>query len=152
MIQRIQTIWLLLACLAISCLFFIPTVSSSDGITTYQITATGLYKKAAEGSALVEAYLALTISTAATAIMSFANIFTFKKRHIQKRILFANMVLIVGLLFWNNVYAKNLPGASESVSYSIGAFIPLIAVVFCMLALKGISNDEKLLRSADRLR
>lgn len=152
MIQRIQTIWLLLASLAIACLFFIPTVTASDGIVSYEILASGLYKKSSGETALVQSFTPLTISTIALAVMCFVNIFNFRRRTIQKRVILATIFLITGLLFWNNVYAKQIPGVSESVSYAVGAFLPAIAILLCVLAFRGIVADEKLLRSADRLR
>jgi len=152
MIQRIQTIWLLLATLTICCLFFIPVVTAADGAVSYKIIASGLYKTAGGETTQIESYLALMISTIATALMCFVNIFNFKKRTAQKRIILANISFMIGLAFWNNIYAKKIPGGSEVINYSLGAILPIIAILFAVLALKGIVNDEKLLRSADRLR
>ena len=152
MIQRIQSIWLLLATLTICCLLFVPMVTTTVGSTEYQVLATGLYQKTGEVTTKVEAFLPLLISTIAVALMCFANIFNFKKRAIQKRIIIANVVLIIGLSFWCSQYAKRIPGGLETANYGIGMFLPVIAILFCMLAVRGINNDEKLLRSADRLR
>jgi hypothetical protein len=152
MIQRIQSIWLLLATLTICCLLFVPMVTTTVGSTEYQVLATGLYQKTGEVTTKVEAFLPLLISTIAVALMCFANIFNFKKRAIQKKIIIANVVLIIGLSFWCSQYAKRIPGGLETANYNVGMFLPVIAILFCMLAVRGINNDEKLLRSADRLR
>ncbi len=152
MIQRVQTIWLLLASITISLLLFIPIVSTTDSLVEYYIIASGLYKKTSGAVTQVQSYLPLLISTIAAALMCFVNIFNFKKRNVQKRIIMANIALVIGLTLWNSIYAKNIPGATVAINYGIGMFLPIIAIVFCLLALKGISNDEKLLRSADRLR
>lgn len=152
MIQRIQTIWLLLASITIACLFFIPTVSSSDGTVAYQIFASGIYKVSNGESTRIQSFIPLTISTIAVAAICIVNIFNFRKRTAQKRVILASIALITGLLFWNNVYAKQIPGVSESVSYGVGAFLPAMAILFCVLAFRGIVADEKLLKSADRLR
>ncbi|RZL48138.1 MAG: DUF4293 family protein [Pedobacter sp.] len=152
MIQRIQTIWLLLAAITIACLLFIPVVTKTTGNIEYSIIASGLYEKANGVSKKIEAFLPLLISTIAVAIMSLVNIFNFRNRTNQKRFILANVVLIIGLSFWYSQYAKKIPGGLEAATYGIGLFLPLLAIIFCLLAMRGINNDEKLIRSADRLR
>jgi hypothetical protein len=152
MIQRVQSIWLFLAGITICCLLFIPIISTNDSLVEYYIIASGLYKKTSGGTMKIESFLPLLISTIATALMCFVNIFNFKKRNVQKRFIMANMALVIGLSFWNSIYAKKIPGGTAVIEYGIGMFLPITAIVFLLLALKGINSDEKLLRSADRLR
>ena len=152
MIQRIQTIWLLLAGITISCLLIFPMVTATVGAINYELFATGLYQKAGNQATKLETYTPLLISTIAVALMAFINIFNFRKRIVQKRIILANVVLIIGLSFWCSRYAQKIPGGIESANYNVGMFLPVIAIVFCILAMRGINNDEKLLKSADRLR
>lgn len=152
MIQRIQTIWLLLAAITISFLLFIPMVTTTVGNVEYRVLATGLYQKTGEVSKQIESYLPLLISTIAAAAMCLVNIFNFKNRTTQKRLIMANVVLIIGLSFWCSQYAKKIPGGLETANYNVGMFLPVIAILFCILAIRGINNDDKLIRSADRLR
>lgn len=152
MIQRIQTIWLLLAAITISFLLFIPMVTTTVGNVEYRVLATGLYQKTGEVSKQIEAYLPLLISTIAVAVMCLVNIFNFKNRTTQKRLIIANVLLIIGLSFWCSQYAKKIPGGLETANYNVGMFLPVIAILFCILAIRGINNDDKLIRSADRLR
>ena len=37
-------------------------------------------------------------------------------------------------------------------NYGIGLILPSLAILFIILAIRGIRNDEKLIKSADRLR
>jgi hypothetical protein len=152
MIQRIQSIWLLLAAITICCLLFLPMVTATVGSAEYYVIASGLYQKVGNTTKQIEASLPLLISTFAVAIMSFINIFNFKNRTTQKRIIMANVVLIIGLSFWCSQYAKKIPGGLATANYNVGLFLPVIAIIFCVLAMRGINNDEKLIRSADRLR
>lgn len=152
MVQRIQSIWLLLASLTICCLLFIPMVTTTVGNVEYHLIASGLYQKIGSATTQVESYLPLFISTIAVALMSFINIFNFKKRTVQKRITIATVVLIIGLSFWCSQYAQKIPGGLETANYNVGMFLPVIAILFSILAIRGINNDEKLLKSADRLR
>ena len=152
MIQRIQSIWLFLAGLSISCLLFIPMVTSTIGGLEYYVIASGLYQKIGIVTAKVDDSMPLLISTIAIALMCCVNIFTFKNRAAQKKIALATAVLIIGLSFWCSQYAKKIPGGLEDANYKVGMFLPVIAITFCALAIRGINNDEKLLKSADRLR
>jgi hypothetical protein len=152
MIQRIQTIWLLLASITIASLLFVPMVTSTVGNIEYKVLADGLYQTVDGTAKKLESFLPLLISVIAVSIMAFVNIFNFKNRTTQKRFIMGNVVLIIGLSFWCSVYAKKIPGGLETANYNIGMFLPVIAIVFCILALRGIKNDEKLLKSSDRLR
>lgn len=152
MIQRIQTIWLLLATLTICCLLFLPMVTAIVGNIEYYVIASGLYQKTENLTTQVEANMPLFISTLIIAIFSFINIFNFRNRTVQKRMVMLNFILIIGLSFWCSQFAKKIPGGLENANYNIGMFLPVLALLFSMLALRGIKNDEKLIRSADRLR
>lgn len=134
MIQRIQSIWLLLAAIAILCLLFVPVFTS------------------AEGNIYVTSNTPLVISTVLAGLISLVNIFNFRNRKLQTRIASVNILLILGVSFWLSQLAKQLPGGLEKAGIGAGLFLPLTAIIFTYLAIKGIKNDEKLIRSADRLR
>ncbi|SFG94612.1 DUF4293 domain-containing protein [Pedobacter insulae] len=152
MIQRIQSIWLLLAAICISCLLFLPMVKSNLIGGEFYIIASGLYQKVGGINKLIESYLPLLISVSAVAIVCLVNIFNFKRRKLQKKIAYVSIVLMIGLSFWCSVYAKNIPGGLETANYDTGMFLPPLAIALCLLAIRGINRDEQLLRSADRLR
>jgi len=152
MIQRIQTVWLFLATLVILLLLLIPVVTKQVNGTDYWIVATGLYQKNAQGVSKMQTFLPLLITTVATACISLFNIFNYNNRTLQKRIGLINIVFIVGLSFWLFQAAEKIPGGIENAAYNLGAFFPILAIIFVGLALRGINHDEKLIRSADRLR
>jgi len=152
MIQRIQSVWLFLASLTIFSLLLIPVVSNQTGATETWIMVSGLYQKTNGASQKLQAFLPLLISTVAVGVMCFAAIFCFRNRTMQKRVIVAAIAMIGGLSFWIFNYARRIPGDIDNASYGAGAFIPVLAILFCLLALRGIRKDEQLLRSADRLR
>jgi len=152
MIQRIQTIWLFLATLSISCLLFLPVVTTNLIGGEFYILASGLYQKIGGVDKKVESFLPLLISVIAVAIMCFANIFNYKKRDLQKKMIYATIVFIIGVSFWCSQYAKQIPGGLETATHQAGMFAPPLAIAFCLLAVRGITRDQKLLKSADRLR
>jgi len=152
MIQRIQSIWLFLAAVTISCLLFIPMVTSNLIGGEFYIIASGMYQKVGNKNITVEANLPLLLSVSTASILCFINIFNFKKRQLQKRMIWTSIIYIIIISFWCSQFAKKIPGGLEMANYEAGMFLPPLAIAFCLLAFRGISRDEALLKSADRLR
>ena len=142
MIQRIQSIYLLLTVLISAALFFIPlfevpSAVAGAGPVKFMITSNAL----------------LLVLSCAIGALSFITIFIFKNRPFQMRICRLILILIfimIGLLFYTSDTISN--GLNQKVIYKIGTYLPLLQVVFVFLAHYGIKKDEKLVRSADRLR
>ncbi len=152
MIQRVQTIWLLLASLTLMMLLLVPIVTKINDNTEFWILVSGLYQKAASGTAKIEAFTALMVSTLVVSVITFANIFAFSNRTLQKRICNVVIILIISLSFWISQAAQKIPGGLENVNYNVGAFMPVLAILFVFMAMRGIRKDEQLIKSADRLR
>lgn len=152
MIQRIQSIWLLLASITLACLLFIPIISTTVGGINYHFITSGIYQEVGSEIKQVENSLPLFIGTLVIALICFANIFNFRNRTLQKRIAYLTVVLILALSGWAYTYATKIPGSLTNVNYNAGLVLPILAIIFCLLTVRGINNDEKLLRSADRLR
>ena len=152
MIQRVQSIWLFLASLTLFMLLLIPIITKITDGTEYWILVSGLYQKAASGTIKVEGFSALFISTIIIALIAFANIFNYKNRSLQKLVCNVVIILTAGLSFWISQMAQKIPGGLAGAGYNVGAFLPLLAIIFCFLAIRGIRKDERLIKSADRLR
>jgi len=152
MIQRIQSIWLLLASITVFLLLAIPVASSIDGDKEFWIKATGLFQQVNGVVTKITTFTPLLISTIAVGIMCFAVIFSYKKRSIQKRLCIVLMAMVASLSFWTFSYVQKIPGGLANASFSTGIALPILAIAFCALAIRGITKDEMLLRSADRLR
>ncbi|KIA91755.1 hypothetical protein OC25_20635 [Pedobacter kyungheensis] len=155
MIQRIQSIWLFLAAFTLILMLFLPVASKEIGGTESAIYTSGLFQIIAgkAGSPFkIISFLPLLITNIAVAIICFINIFNFRKRSFQKRFAILSIVLIGGFAFWCSIYAKKLPGGIEGATFGIGAYLPALAILFIVLAIFGINKDERLIRSAERLR
>ena len=146
MIQRIQTIWLLLASsfalLSIKTSFFsghrIKSMNSNLIQEVEYVKVTALYNPM------------LNIITIAMATVIFITIFLFKNRKLQIRFTIISLILsllTLGLYFWQ-YQSFNV---SES-TFTITAIIPIAIPVLLILALRGIYKDHKLIKSLDRLR
>lgn len=139
MIQRIQTIWLLLAS---ACAFLSLKLSFYTGI---KVTETG------------EAYtvltglnnLLLTILTVAVGIAALILIFFYKDRKRQLWLTVATTVLsIVNIVLYFKEIAHYKPGGD----FTLTAVVTFVVPFFLILAIRGIYRDDKLVKSVDRLR
>jgi len=61
---------------------------------------------------------------------------------------------ILGFSFWMVQTAKQVLGniTLQTENYGLGVILPSLSVLFVILALRGIRSDEKLIKSAERLR
>ena len=137
MIQRIQTIYLLLAFVLTGILpFFIPLWTMSNG-KEYFFMQNQVY------------VVVLGLSTT----LSLLSIVSYKKRQNQFVINRLNIILnliLLGLFVYRSL---NVSGETLAVSEKgIGMFLPIVAIVLLVLANKAIKKDEDLVKSVDRLR
>ena len=143
MIQRIQTIYLLLASIVSGAMIFVFNLWNT---LKNKIFAFDLFSKE---SALLKM---IPILFLLSAIISFATIFLFNNRKLQfvvGRIVILINLFLLGLLIFVSL---NLPGEASVSEKGIGMFLPILAVVLIVLANKAIKKDEDLVKSADRLR
>jgi len=139
MIQRRQTLWLLLATAAAILNFWFPF-------------AIGKMK---EGENMVKDVIIdagsdffLVIVTIATTILSAVSIFLFKNRKQQMWLCILGILLAVGLLL---LYYREIskPG---TYTLALPSLLPLIVLISYYMAYRNIRKDEKLVKSVDKLR
>lgn len=155
MIQRIQSIFLLLAGLVIASLFILPLVHGvyiNRQVMTIMVT--GAYRGVDGKSLIVEPFTALTIGTAVVALLPIAIIFMYKNRQRQIAACYGTMVTIIAFSYWTAQTVKTAIGDSylDMDNYGLGILALSVSMIFVLLAQKSIQRDEKLVRSADRLR
>ena len=136
MIQRIQTLYLLIA-----------TAISAGLIFVFD-----LYK--VKNQALVFAkddylYLGLFLGSA---LLSLISIFSYKNRKSQFVLGRLNIILNFILLGVFVYQSLNLSGETLVSEKGIGLILPIFSIVFLVLANKAIKKDEDLVKSVDRLR
>jgi hypothetical protein len=137
MIQRIQTLYLVLSFIITGVLPFVfPLWSTVDG-KEYLFMQNQLY------------VILFGLSTT----LSLLSIISFKKRQHQFVIGRLNMILNLILLGLFVYHSLNLSGETPAVSEKgIGMFLPILAIVLLGFANKAIKKDEDLVKSVDRLR
>ncbi len=137
MLQRIQSVWLLLASacaiLSFTMPFYIGT--NKEGIPSYKL--------------LPDAnHFVLMLLTIVVAVLSLVCIFLFRNRTTQLRITVVAMLVEVILLF---LYYRE-SSSFLSGTYALTALLQLLILAFLFLAVKGINRDNKIIRDSERLR
>lgn len=136
MIQRVQTIWMILAALAvfltIKLSFYSGTLAADNSYQT--ITGTS------------NIFLLILTSALGTGIL--INIFLFKQRSIQFRIVLAALLLECLLLF---MYVNETNKFSAG-NFSIWSALHVLVIIFLFFAARGIYRDSKLIKESNRLR
>ncbi|NLJ44311.1 MAG: DUF4293 domain-containing protein [Bacteroidales bacterium] len=155
MIQRIQTVYLLLTFL-LSVIFLSGDYFnfSNDAGTRIMMDFSGLWKSVG-GEEFVRSgnHFFLTILFIFIGIISVSDIFIYKNRKVQ---LF--LAKILGLLTAASAaltifYLVYITGRYEvSLIPGFRMIIPFVVFVLCLLAHRGIRKDDDLIRSYDRLR
>ena len=147
MLQRIQTVWLLLAAVLTGLLFQSPLADISAGNELYQFNLNGIFK----GDERLFSGLPLILFTTLIILLHLYAIFSYKKRIRQMRVLAFTIILLVGLTGLILFFAYyGFKGAT--VSFKIPVAFPLVAAIIDYLAIRAIGKDEALIRSIDRLR
>ncbi len=147
MIQRIQTIFILVAEMLIASLFFFKFADLSVNNELYTFTVKGVFN----GDVMVFDGLPIMIFTGLILFLHLVIVFMYKKRVLQIRILVFTIILLLGLtgLLFYFIYA-GFTGAQ--VAFKVPVAFPLIAVILDYLAIRAIGKDEALVRSMDRIR
>ncbi|MDP9957124.1 DUF4293 family protein [Epilithonimonas hungarica] len=129
MLQRIQTIWIILSVLG--ALFLNLTAQDLD---------------------ILGGSLTINVSTVVLILAGLLSVFSFKNR--KRQILLNNISLIinallVGLLIY---WLLNLSGGIQFPEKGIEPIFPFISMICLLLANVYIRKDERLVKSVDRLR
>lgn len=138
MLQRMQTIWLLLAAVFSFLTLRFPIYSGNkiaNGISEYNMLS-------------ATSNLFLIILAVATGLVAFINIFLYKNRGMQQKLCFSGLALciILGWLYYMQI--KTFVQGAFNLSSAFYFLIPLCFI----LAMRGIYRDQKLVKSIDRLR
>ncbi|ADR23432.1 membrane protein [Marivirga tractuosa] len=160
MIQRIQTIFLLIVGLAMLVFLFAPLwqkVDTNSG-ASYTLTAFYLETVTSPEEGVKNEFMPYVIPGILgllSVCIAFISIGMYKKRMRQIMLSTLNSLLIgtaLGLSAYWSTQAEGELLAGIQGSYSYGLFLPAIALVFNSLAVRFIRKDERLVRSMDRIR
>lgn len=149
MIQRKQTVFLLLALIA-------TVVSLCLPLGRWELPGMGveptLYNLASvdANGAYDFSYCYLFLLLALSSVLSLVTIFLFRNRKLQMTLCKVNLASIV---LWYAAFVFFVVFGSEMPFHQqFAAYLPFVAAVFVWLAHRGVVADEKLVRAADRIR
>lgn len=136
MIQRIQSIYLLITLIITGVLPFVFPLWKLEGGLPFYFMSNTIY----------------TILFGLSTSLSLLSILAFKKRQNQFVMNRLNMILnliLLGLFVYRTLSISGEAVVSEK---GIGMFLPIVAIFLLVLANRAIKKDEDLVKSVDRLR
>lgn len=172
MIQRIQSIYLVLALVGLTLLFMFPTATFdlvNPQTNTIEATASlDLVEQATtyDQTGIIPTFVGqgsvlLMILVIVIAVGTLVSIFLFKNRILQMRLV--ALTLVLTLAYIAIVFVSTIDGCvadlqaswpiwTVNMHYGVGTFAPLAVAVLLFLAQQAIKKDELKVRAADRLR
>jgi len=154
MIQRIQTIYFLITVLLIGLLLFVPIaeIVSMKG-ETFRFDSGGFYSEGTQNPKVLFGSFPIVLLCIISIIFLIVAIFQYNYR--SRQIIFSKLIILIQLALlviicldvWRCV---NL--IQGNYKFEIYLVFPVIAIILTYLAIKAISKDEKLLKSANRIR
>lgn len=150
MLQRIQSIFLLLASAAMLVACVTPLITFLYNTDRVVFEAMGVYLN---GQLNDTTWGLFVIGTVASVVALFT-VFLFRNRILQLRISIFNIFLMAGfyLYFGFILYQLRAVENFQFQKIGIGIIMPAIAIILTILAIRRIGADEVLVRSLNRLR
>lgn len=149
-IQRIQSLFILLAIIAVAIFLFIP-------YGYWDATVAGTFANQ-YGPLVAKDQPALLVPSIITLVLLVISIFLFKKLPVQKSIVMLSgiiitaMIIVVIYLLCDSYIDKMDAGVTVKPLWGVSIVLLGAALIAIVFAVRGISHDQKLLRSYDRLR
>jgi hypothetical protein len=162
MIQRIQTLYLLVVAVLMTMTVLMPLGTLSQDnyeVVLYAFGVTGIPEAAGTFDSFVPLLLGCLLLL--PTLLPIVIIFLFKKRMLQLRLCVSEIVLLLGSLAFIGIYCYRLHESLESLEsvggdwlFTLGfaSILPIISIILTCLAIRGIAKDEALVRSLDRIR
>jgi hypothetical protein len=160
MIQRIQTLYLLLVVALGITLCFVPVVQfvTPDGaevVRAWQLTALGMTETTVTELPAIQlnGLWGLLLASALIPVLALVDIFLYNKRLLQARLNIFTIMLCLGYYGVLAIYIYLAKLMIDVDVYVMGwACLPLVCLVLTVMATRRILKDEAMVRAADRLR
>ena len=157
MIQRIQTVFLVLVIILGIVFSFLPILGFTGNETEYVMNA---YKTVAveDVTNVIAKNMGVGVMQGLVFLIAIITIFLFKKRSLQIKLCKLNILLIAvqiaAVVMYSDVVRAAINHNSSEVleNFKFGSIIPVICLILTYLAIRFIKKDDNLVRSADRLR
>ena len=136
MIQRIQTIYMLVSIMSLLALYnWFPVIEDEAGLIIIE-----------RNEPLI---IGLLIASVGLTIFSILKYKTRQTQFVLNRLAIILNFFLLGVFVYR---ALTISGETLVSEKGIGVLVPIISIVFLVLANRAIRRDENLVKSADRLR
>ena len=160
MIQRIQTLYLLLVVALGITLCFVPVVQfvtpeGAEVVRAWQLTALGMTETTVTELPAIQlnGLWGLLLASIIIPVMALVDIFLYNKRLLQARLNIFTIMLCLGYYGVLAIYIYLAKLMIDVDVYVMGwACLPLVCLVLTVMATRRILKDEAMVRAADRLR
>lgn len=160
MIQRIQTLYLLLVVALGITLCFVPVVQfvtpeDAEVVRAWELTALGMTETTVTELPAIElnGLWGLLLASVLIPVLALVDIFLYNKRLLQARLNIFTIMLCLGYYGVLAIYIYLAKMVIDVDVYLMGwACLPLVCLVLTSMATRRILKDEAMVRAADRLR
>jgi hypothetical protein len=152
MIQRIQSLYLLIATALMGVALLMPVATFTA--TTGEVFTLSAFSLSSAG--LSQSTIWMGILMVAATVLPFITLFLFKRRMLQVRLCAVEIVLLLGCIAFEAIYYY-LSGANALAEvahrqFGWAAIMPIIALILSAMAARATFKDEVMVRSFDRIR
>ena len=152
MIQRIQSVYLLLVTILLVVAICLPVGQyiGTDGVTAHIFKPLGITLADGTFRSTWGLFGILLLS----AIIAFCTIFLFRNRMLQVRMTIFSSLLLIGYYIAFFVFMFMLKSDLEAMTFQLGwaLCLPVVCIILNYLAFRAIYRDELMVKAADRLR
>ena len=153
MIQRVQSVYLIISAIITLLIFYFPIADLTTATETYSFWYRGLYGILLDKEVLIEHSTPLAILYLLTLMLIISTIFLYKLRPVQMKLCFINIILTIICVGLTLVYLFIVySDFKANVQFKLFALLPFVSVFFLYMAYRGIKKDEELVKSVDRIR
>ena len=147
MIQRIQSIYMLISAILIGLLFAFPYAEIATNSQFFLFDFRGISSDGvvSESGWAIASFIGLIFA------LHMVAVFIYRRRIVQIRLMVFSIILLLGLfgLFYFFTYYTF---RNADIGFKVPVVFPLVAIVLDYLAIRNIGKDMALLQSADRIR
>ncbi len=147
MIQRIQTVYLLLVAIAMGFFTVMDIFVVAEGVQSAVIDAWTVRV----GTDTSIGPWGIGVLSILTVIVALVEIFLYKRRTLQSRVGVLNVLLLVGLCAYIGYTGYTL-SSTGTVGLRFAVALPLVSIILQVMSIRQILADEALVRMSNRLR
>jgi len=161
MLQRIQSVFLLLMALSMLAVLFLPIWVVGNTDTGEVVILTAFKISHEDQSGLIANVLAtknvvyIAVLAVISAAVAFYSISKYDNRLTQMKLGALNSLIVGAIVVCNYIAitsSKEMIETANAGEFKLGFILPVVALLFNSLANRFIRRDEKLVQSANRMR